>query len=70
MKLSHPDTYENRALFLMTWHGDRTEKLFPEWHKKLWSFKPDSVDRTIWLANFCAEGLAMKKKQEEGVPGK
>lgn len=58
------DTYENRALFMMMWHGaasDDCRAQFPEWTRKLSSFKYGSAAESIWKCEFARRALEMRK---------
>lgn len=58
------DTYENRALFLIMWHGapgHQTREMFPNWSKELEKIKTNSVEETLWLRNFAMKAIEMKR---------
>lgn len=65
------DTYENRALFMMMWHGAPAEdcqRAFPEWSRTLQSLKSGSTDETLWLRDFCAKALELRNVALTAAP--
>lgn len=57
------DTYENRALFMVMWHGavmGECKKMFPKWHAKAWALKHGSSEETFWWCKFAEEALRLK----------